>query len=54
MPLCIFFPKMSAYREEKLKIYLLIKDDELLGKYNGIRKNIKNIKNEPVFTMKSI
>ena len=50
---------MSAYREEKLKIYLLIKDDELLGKYNGIRKNLKNsikkeFDSEPVFTMKNI
>ena len=38
-PLYIFFPKMSAYRrdfDETNYISFLIKDDELLGKYNEI------------------
>ena len=36
-PLCIFLPKMSAYRrdfDETKYMSLLIKDDELLEKYN--------------------
>ena len=45
-PLCIFLPQMSAYRgdfDETKSISLnylslLIKDDELLGKYNKIGK----------------
>ena len=39
-PFCIFFPKMSAYRkdfdETKHKAFL-IKDDELLKKYNEMK-----------------
>ena len=36
-PLCIFFPKMSAYRkdfDETKYMSFLIKDDELLEEYN--------------------
>ena len=38
-PLCIFLPKMSAYRrdfDETKYMSFLIKDDELLEKYNEI------------------
>ena len=38
-PLCIFLPKMTAYRkdfDETKHIYFLIKNDELLEKYNKI------------------
>ena len=38
-PLCIFLPKMSAYRkdfDETKYVYLLIKDDKLLEKHNEI------------------
>ena len=38
-PLCTFFPKMSAYRidfDETKYMSLLIKDHELLEKYNEI------------------
>ena len=38
-PLCIFLPKMTAYRkdfDETKHIYFLIKHDELLEKYNKI------------------
>ena len=44
-PLCIFLPKMTAYRkdfDETKYISFLIKDDELLKKYNKIWKNVKN------------
>ena len=44
-PLCIFLPKTSAYRkdfEENKCISFLIKDDELLKKYNKIWKKVKN------------
>ena len=40
-PLCIFLPNMSAYRkdfDESKYISFLIKDDELLEKYNEIWK----------------
>ena len=40
---------MSAYRkdfDETICISLLIKDDELLEKYNEIWKKVKNIKKE--------
>ena len=44
-PLCIFFPKMSACRkdfdETKYRSFL-IKDDELLEKYNEIWEKVKN------------
>ena len=53
-PLCTFFPKMSAYRRELDEyISLLIKDDELLEKYNEIWEKLKNsIKKE--FDSKSV
>ena len=44
-PLCIFLPKMSAYRkdfDETEHMSFLIKDDELLGKYNEIWKKVEN------------
>ena len=43
--LCIFIPKMSAYRrdfDENKYMSFLIWDDELLEKYNEIFKNVKN------------
>ena len=50
-PLCIFLPQMGAYRrdfDETKSISLnyltiLIKDNELLGKYNKIGKKFSNI-----------
>ena len=42
--LCIFLPKMSAYRkdfDETKFISVLTKDDELLEKYNKIWKKLK-------------
>ena len=45
-PLCIFLPKMSAYRKDfdKTKyMYFLIKDEKLLEKYNEIWKKVSNI-----------
>ena len=44
--LCIFLPKMNAYRRDKNKymskyMSFLIKDDELLGKYNEIWEKLK-------------
>ena len=44
-PLCIFLPKMSAYRrdfDETKYMSFLIKDDELLEKYNEIWEKVKN------------
>ena len=44
-PLCIFLPKMSAYRRdfyENNYMYFLIKIDELLQKYNETWEKIKN------------
>ena len=43
-PLCIFLPKMSAYRkyfDETKYMYFLIKDDKLLEKYNEFGKKLK-------------
>ena len=40
-PLCIFFPKMSAYRIDFDKtrcISFLIKNEKILGKYNEKRQ----------------
>ena len=59
-PLCIFLPKMSAYRrdfDETKYMSFLIKDDELLEKYNEIWEKVKNsIKEEfdskPVYNEK--
>ena len=60
MPLCVFLPKMSAYKgdfDEIKYMSFLIKDDELLEKYNEIREKVKNsIKKEfdskPVYNEK--
>ena len=44
-PLCIFFPKITGYRrdfDETKYISFLIKDDELLQKYNEIWEKVKN------------
>ena len=44
-PLCIFLPKMSAYRkdfDETKYVYLLIKDDKSLEKHNEIWEKVKN------------
>ena len=44
-PLCIFLPKMTAYRKDfdEIKFMsLLIKDHELLQKYNDIWEKIKD------------
>ena len=45
-PLCIFLPKMSAYRRDfdvTKYIFLLIKDDKLLEKYNEIQEKVSMI-----------
>ena len=45
-PSCLFLPKMSAYRrgfDENKYIYFLIKDDELLEKYNKILEKVKHM-----------
>ena len=43
--LCIFLPKMSAYRRGLIKLFLsfLMKDEKLLEKYNEIWKKVSNI-----------
>ena len=44
-PLCIFLPKMSAYRRdfsETKYISFLVKDSELLEQYNEVWEKIKN------------
>ena len=44
-PLCIFLPKMSAYRkdfDETKFMSFLTKDDKLLEKYKKIWKKVKN------------
>ena len=59
-PLCILFPKMSAYRigiDETNYMSFLIKDDELLEKYNQIWENASNsikkgFDSEPVYNEK--
>ena len=59
-PLCIFLPKRSAYRkdfDETKYMSFLIKDEELLEKYNEIWEKVKNIikkefENEPVYNEK--
>ena len=59
-PLCIFFPKMSAnrrYFNETKYMPFLIKDDELLKKYNEIWEKVKNSINKefiskPVYSEK--
>ena len=45
MPLCIFLPKMSAYRkdfDETKYVSFLIIDDKLLEKYNELQEKVKN------------
>ena len=45
-PLCIFLPKMSAYRKdfhEAKYMSFLTKDDKLLERYNKIWEKVKNI-----------
>ena len=45
MPLCIFLPKMSAYRkdfDETRYVSFLIIDDKLLEKYNELQEKVKN------------
>ena len=59
-PLCIFLPNISAYRkdfDETKYISFLVKDDELLEKYNEIWKKVKNslkkeFDSEPVYNEK--
>ena len=59
-PLCIFLPKMSAYRrdfDETTYMSFLIKDDELLEKYKEIQEKVKNsikkeFDNEPIYNEK--
>ena len=60
-PLCIFIPKMSAYRrdfDENKYMSFLIWDDELLEKYNEIFKNVKIVSNRNLivnlYTIKNI
>ena len=60
-PLCIFIPKMSAYRrdfDENKYVSFLIWDDELLEKYNEIFKNVKIVSNRNLivnlYTIKNI
>ena len=60
-PLYIFFPKMGAYRrdfDESKYISLLIKDDELLEKYNEIWEKLKIASEKKLivnqYTMKNI
>ena len=59
--LCIFLPKMTAYRkdfDETKYISLLIKDDEFLEKYNEIWEKVQNILKKKLivnqYTMKNI
>ena len=59
--LCIFFPRMTAYRkdfDETKYISFLIKDDEFLEKYNEIWEKVQNILKKKLivnqYTMKNI
>ena len=62
IPLCIFLPKMSAYRkdiDETKYISFLIKDEEWLKKYNEIWEKVKNFikkefDSEPVYNEKCL
>ena len=59
-PLCIFLPKMSAYRrdfDETKYMSFLIKDEELLEKYNEILEKCSNntkkgFDKEPIYNEK--
>ena len=59
-PICIFLPKMSAYRkdfDESKYMSFLIKDDELLEKCNEVWEKVKNrlreeFDSEPVYNEK--
>ena len=45
-PLCMFLPKMSAYRKdfnETKCMSFLTKDDKLLERYNKIWEKVKNM-----------
>ena len=61
-PLCIFPPKMSVYRRDFAEtkcISSLIKDHELLEKYNEIWEKVKNslkkeFDSEPVYNEKHL
>ena len=47
IPLCIMLPKMTAYRKtfDKNKyMFYLIKDNELLKKYNKIWDKVSNVR----------
>ena len=59
--LCIFLPKMTAYRkdfDETKYISFLIKNDEFLEKYNDIWEKVQNILKKKLivnqYTMKNI
>ena len=59
-PLCISFPKMIAYRrdfDETKYVFFLIKDDELLEKYEIWEKVKNSIKRSLImkqYTMKNV
>ena len=57
-PLCIFLPKMNAYRkdfDESKYMSFLMKEDELLEKYNKIwEKAIKKEFDSELYIMKNI
>ena len=44
-PLCISFPKMSAYRsfDKNNSMYLMIKEEKIFAKYNDIQEKLSNI-----------
>ena len=57
----MFLPKMRAYRRDfdQTKYMLLIKDGELLEKYNEIQEKVSNsikkeFDREPIYIMKNI
>ena len=60
-PLCVFLPKNECIKKKTLMelniCSFLIKDDELLEKYNAIKEKVKNnlkkeFVNEPVYNEK--
>ena len=54
--LCTILPKMSAYRRDRDEtnyIFFLIKNDELLEKYNSARAS-KEFYGEPVYDEKHL
>ena len=55
-PLCTILPNMSAYRRDRDEtnyIFFLIKNDELLEKYNSARAS-KEFYGEPVYDEKHL